>query len=157
MEQIAGGKLASGATVILTEEEINSYLRYDYAAEMPAGITQPHFRLEPDRVIGSAIVDFAEYQVGRGVSPGPILAWLLRGKRRVEAACRYTSGDGQGRADIEWARIGGIPISGSAVHFLIEQLVEPRYPAAVVGRPRPLGFNLEQVRIERGRAVARVK
>ncbi len=151
--RIASEQLSPGAVVAFTEDEVNSYLRYDYAAEIPAGISQPSFRFEPDRIVGKAVVDFLEWQIERGASPGLLLRWLLRGKRPVEAAARYTSADGWGRADVEWARIGGMTLSGEAVHFLIEHLVRPRYPPAVAGQKHPLGHNLRQVRFERGRAV----
>lgn len=154
LQEIADGRLRSGARIVLTEDEINSYLRYDYAVEIPAGLTQPHVRLEADRVIGSATVDFLEWQAGRGSSPGPLLAWLLRGKRPVDVTCRYVSSDGFGQADVEAVSIGGVPISASAIEFLIDNLVAPRYPEAVVGRRVALGFHLKQVRIEQGRAVA---
>ena len=153
LELIAKEKTRPGTSIILTEDEINSYLRYDYAQEIPAGISQPHIRLEPDRVLGSATVDFLEWQVQKGASPGLLLTWLLRGKRPVEAVCRYTSSNGHGQTDVESVKISGVAISSAAVAFLIENLVRPRYPAAVVGRPAPLGFHLKQVRVERGRAV----
>lgn len=153
LDRIAEEKMAPGSSVVLTEDEINSFLRYDYAADLPKGISQPRIHLEPDRVLGTATVDFLEWQSQTGASPGPLLWWLLRGKRPVEAVCRYTSSKGYGRADVESVKISGVPISGSAVNFLIENLVTPRYPAAVVGRPTPLGFHLQQVRVEKGRAV----
>ena len=153
LERIADEKLRPGETVILTQDEVNSYLRFDYASEIPAGITDPDIRLDPDRVTGAATVDFLEWQVERGASPGVLLSWLLRGKRRVEAVCHYTSKDGYGQVDVESVKIGGVPLSGAAVAFLIDNLVQPRYPAAVVGRPVQLGLNLKQVRIERGKAV----
>jgi hypothetical protein len=153
-DRLASEKLPAGTTIVVSEDEINSYLRYDYAKEIPRGISQPYFRLEPDRIYGNAMVDFLEWQAERGASPGPLLAWLLRGQRRVEAQCRYTSSDGWGRVEVEWARISGVPISGGAVHFLVEHVVRPRYPPAVLGQPHRLGYNLEQVRIERGRAAA---
>jgi hypothetical protein len=139
--------------VILTQDEINSYLRYDYASEVPAGVTDPNLRLEPDRVTGTATVDFLEWQVQKGASPGFLLSWLLRGKRRVEVVGRWTSAEGYGLADIESVTIGSVPVSGGAVKFLIDNLVRPRYPGAVVGERVALGYHLRQVRIERGRAV----
>lgn len=151
--RIAEEKMPAGTTVVLTEDEINSYLRYDYADQLPAGLSDPNFRLEPDRVTGSVTVDFLEWQMQKGAQPGLLLSWLLRGKRRVEAVSRWTSANGKGQADIESVRIGAVPISSSAVTFLIENLVQPRYPDAVVGRPVSLGFHLKQVRIEQGRVM----
>ena len=152
-ERLGGQKLPPGSQVSFSEEEINSYLRYDCAPEIPAGISQPNFRFEPDRIVVKAVVDFLEWQVERGASAGLLLRWLLRGKRPVEATARYTSADGWGRADVERARIGSLMLSGEAVHFLVEHLVRPRYPPAVVGQKHALGYNLRQVRFERGRAV----
>lgn len=153
LDRIAGEKLPPGSTLVLTEDEINSYFRYDFAADIPKGITDPHFRLEPDRVTGTATIDFGEWRAQNGGKSGPLLGLLLRGQRPVEAVCRYTSAHGYGQADIESVSIGGVSIAGAAVTFLIQNLVQPRYPEAVVGRPAPLGYKLEQVRIEQGRAV----
>lgn len=153
LEIIGEQKMRPGSSLVLTQDEINSFLRYDYAAGIPAGVTEPHLRLEPDRVIGTATVDFVEWQAERGGSPGLLLGWLLRGKRRVEAVCRYTSANGQGQVDVESVTIGGVTLSAGAVDFLIDHVIRPRYPAADVGRPAPLGHSLKQVRVERGRAV----
>jgi len=153
LQRIMEQKLAPGASVILSQDELNSYLRYDGASELPPGLSKPQFHLEKDRVRASAWVDFLEWKAATGSSPGPVLSWLLKGKRRVEAVCRYTSADGWGQVDIERVVIGGVPVAGSAVTFLIERMVQPSYPDAVVGRRTKLGYNLRQVRVESGRAV----
>jgi hypothetical protein len=153
LERIEAGKLRPGETVVLTEDEINSYLRYDYAAEIPAGLSDPHLRGEAGRVHGDLLVDFVEWRSARGESPGPLVAWLLRGKRRVEVTARWRSGNGRGQVDIESVRIGGVPISPALVTWLIENVVQPRYPEVVVGQPVELGYSLREVRIEPGRAV----
>lgn len=153
LERIAEGKLPAGSSVVLTEDEINSYLHYDFAPQIPAGVTQPRIRLELDRVMGTATVDFLKWQVQKGASPGFLLRWLLSGERPVEVVCRYKSANGSGQVDVESVKISGVPISASAITFLIENLVQPRYPEAVVGRPVPLGYGLKQVRIEHARAV----
>jgi len=153
LEQIEEGKLPPGAKVILSEDEINSYLRYDYAPEIPKGLSDPHIRLEPDRVYGDVLVDFVEWKAAQGEEPGMLLAFLLRGKKRVEVVARWRSGEGKGRADIEQVKIGGIPVSAAVVTFLIENVVQPRYPEAVVERPVELGYGLREIRVERGRAI----
>ncbi len=157
IDRILEEKMAPGSSLVLSGDEINSCLRYDYADVVPAGVTQPNLHLEPDRVTGTAMVDFAEWQSQSGGSPGLLLGWLLRGKRRVEVACRYTSADGYGRVDVESVRIGGSAVSAEAITFLINNLVQPRYPEAVVGRSVPLAYRLKQVRIEQGRAVVVAK
>jgi hypothetical protein len=151
------GRVPPGTAVVFTEDEINSYLRYDYASEMPPGLSDPHIRFEPDRVVGDVLVDFVEWRSATGVQPNWLLSWLLRGKRRVDVTARFTSWEGNGQVDLESVEIEGVPISASAVRFLIENVVQPRYPEAVVGRPVPLGYRLKQVRIEPGRAVAQTR
>jgi hypothetical protein len=147
----------SGSQISFTQDEINSYLQYDFASEIPAGVSDPFIRLERDRVAGRALVDFNEWQAAKGEQPNPLLAWMLRGQRRVDVVCRYTSANGMGQVDVESVRIGDVSIAPSLVTFLIENVVQPRYPAAVVGRPVPIGHNLRQVRLEPGRAVAVVQ
>ncbi len=153
LDRIAAGKLAPGATVVLTEEEINSYLRYDYSEEIPAGLSDPHIRMDQGRVAGDVQVDFAEWKAAKGESPGMLLGFLLRGKKRVDVVARWKSGEGRGQVDIEQVKIAGTPLSAAVVTFLIENLVEPRYPEAVVGRPVEWGYGMREVRIERGRTV----
>jgi hypothetical protein len=157
LELIEKQQAPSGARIVFSQDEINSYLRYDFAPEIPPGVTDPFIRLEAGRVIGRAMVDFAEWQAANGESPGPLIGWMLRGRRQVEVTCRYTSRDGTGQVEVESVRIGDVPIAPSVVTFLIEHVVQPRYPAAVVGRPAPIGYNLREVRIEPGRAVAVVR
>ena len=57
-----------------------------------------------------------------------LLGWLLRGERQVDVVCRYTSSEGEGRVDLESVRISNVPISAGVVNFLIEEVVQPRYP-----------------------------
>jgi hypothetical protein len=153
IERLANLEAAPGSHVILTQDEINSYLRYDFASQIPAGITDPDIRLDADRVTGHATVDFAEWQAAKGKSPGMLMGLLLRGQRRIEVVCHYTSANGSGRVDIESVRIANVSVSPAVVNFLMEEVVQPRYPAAVAGRPAPLDYNLRQVKIEPGRAV----
>ena len=153
LDRIEAGKTAPGERVVLTEDEINSYLRYDYASEMPSGLSDPRIRLEPELVLGEVVVDWVEWQSARGEPPGALLALLLRGKRRVEVVGRWRSGAGKGQVDIESVRIGGARVPASLVTFLIENVVQPRYPEAVVGRPVELGYGLEEVRVERERVI----
>ena len=153
IERLGNLKAAPGSRVILTQDEINSYLHYDFASEIPPGLTDPDIRLDADRVTGHATVDFAEWQAANGESPGMLMGLLLRGQRRIEVVCRYTSANGSGRVDIESVRIANVSVSPTVVNFLMEEVVQPRYPAAVVGRPVPLDYNLRQVKIEPGRAV----
>jgi hypothetical protein len=157
IERLGNLKAAPGSRVILTQDEINSYLRYDFASEIPAGVTDPDIRLEADRVTGHATVDFAEWQAARGESPGMLMGLLLRGQRRIEVVCHYTSANGTGRVDIESVRIANVTVSPAVVNFLMEEVVQPRYPAAVVGRAVPLDYHLQQVKIEPGRAVFLVR
>lgn len=72
------------------------------------------------------------------------------GQPREHALERMTRA---GRVDIESVRIANVSVSPAVVNFLMEEVVQPRYPAAVVGRPAPLDYNLRQVKIEPGRAV----
>ena len=97
-----------------TQDETNSYLKYQAGDLLPTGLTQPELTmLGQGRVAGKAIVDLDIVRQKQGSG-----GWLdptsyLTGKLLVTASGRVITGDGKGRFELERAEVSGITIPKS--------------------------------------------
>ena len=151
--RITSEQLGAGESVTLTEDEINSLLRYDSELDIPEGVRDLEVSLDNNRADVRARVDMSKMQSAGGRDPGFLIRMLLSGEKQVRATCHYTSSQGEGRVDLEWVEIDGTRISGWILDLLISSYVVPRVPEFEPGKPMPLRHNLRQIRLEPGRAV----
>ena len=151
--RVASKQLRAGETVTLTEDEINSFFRYDPELDIPEGVRDLEVTLEDNRCEVRARVDMSKMQSSGGGDPGLLVRMLLSGERVVRATCRYTSGQGEGLVDLESVEIDGTRISGRVLDWLISSYVAPWIPEFEPGKPMPLPHNLREIRLESGRAV----
>ena len=151
--RITSEQLGAGESVILTEDEINSLLRYDSELDVPEGVRDLKVSLDNNRGELRARVDMSKMQSRRGGDPGFLVRLLLSGERELRAICHYTSSQGEGRIDLESVEIDGTRISGWILDLLVSSYVVPRVPEFEPGRSIPLPHNLRQIRLEPGRAV----
>lgn len=122
-------------SVDLTDAEVNSYLRYGAAAQVPVGITEPTLSaLGNGRVGGRAIVDLdaVRQQKQRG--------WMdplsyLSGKVPITAEGTLTTSNGTGRFQLESAELSGVGVP----KFVLQELLSyySRTPEA------PEGINMD--------------
>jgi hypothetical protein len=153
LDRISSEKLGKGESVILTADEINSFLRYDSEVDIPEGVDDLEVSLDNDRGEVRARIDMSKMQAPAGGSAGFLIQMLLSGERNVRAICHYTSGQGEGSIVVESVEIDGTRISGSILDLLISSYVVPKVPEFEPGRPMPLPHNLREIRLEPGRAV----
>ena len=151
--RITSEKLGAGESVTLTEDEINSLLRYDSELDVPEGVRDLKVSLDNNRGEVRARVDMSRMQSAEGRDLGFLVRMLLSGEREVRASGHYTSSQGEGRIDLESVEIDGKRISGWILDLLISSYVVPWVPEFEPGRPMPLPHNLRQIRLEPGRAV----
>src|SRR6476661_5525147 len=103
----------------VSDAEVNSYLRYLAADQIPVGIVEPVLSALGDgRVSGRAVVDLdaVRKQKQRG--------WLdplayMGGQLPVTAAGRLTTKDGKGQFELESAEIKGLPIPKAVLQELL--------------------------------------
>ena len=105
LERISSESMESGETIVLTEDEINSFLRYDYP-EMPEGVRDLQIRLLKDTGVAHGFIDLSKLQSGESSFATFWLA-AFRGERELKATCRYTSADGQAVVALESAELDG--------------------------------------------------
>ncbi len=153
LERVTEGELEPSETVELTEAEINSFLHYEYAREMPDGVRGLRVRFEPDIGVVNAMVDFQKLASNSSDGPGRFLLWMLSGEREVVARTRYVSSNGEARVDIESFKVNGREMKGPLLDWLVNTYVAPNMDGFELGEPVQLGHNLDQVRLERAKAV----
>jgi hypothetical protein len=73
---------------------------------------------------------------------------LLEGERPVSVTARIRSSAGQATVDVQRVEVSGVGIDGRTLDFLIEHILLPLYPNAVVGRPFELGHHIERLDVD---------
>jgi hypothetical protein len=103
-----------------------------------------------DTATGSALIDFVKLRSAQGKPPNWLLRTLLQGEHEVEVTTRVRSGNGSATVDVERVEIEGVPISGAALDFIIENYLLPNYPEAKVGRPFTLAKGVDRIEVHPG-------
>jgi hypothetical protein len=65
----------------------------------------------------------------------------------VSVTARIRSAGGRATVDLQRVEISGVAIDGRTLDFLVENILLPLYPDAVVGRPFVLGHRIERLEI----------
>jgi hypothetical protein len=150
LERVSNSLMEPGEVVQLTDEEINSFLHYDYAKEMPEGVRGVRVKFERD--IG-VVNGFADLSKMPATGATRFLLMMLSGERPFEARVRYVATKGMARVDVESFKIDGREMKGAILDWVINTYVAPNMEGFELGKPTPLGNNLDQIRLERGLAV----
>lgn len=141
----------SANRISFSSEEINAYVQTELPEVAPKGIRDPHVVLNGNnKATGSAQVDFIRLRSAQGRTSNWLLRKLLEGEHEVKVTTRISSGKGQATVDIEEVQVGGLPISGAALDFLINNYLKPNYPEAKIGRPFRLHSKVERIEVKPG-------
>lgn len=145
-------RAAQPQTIPVTDAEVNSYLRYLAADQIPVGIVEPVLNALGDgRVGGKAIVDLdaVRKQKQRG--------WLdpmgyLTGRLPVTAAGRLTTKDGKGQFQLESADISGVTVPKAVLQELVSYYSRtPENPAGIdMDAPFELPARIREIRVGSG-------
>jgi hypothetical protein len=104
---------------IVTEPEVNAYLRYHGKTVLPVGVIDPYvYALGAGRLSGIATVDLDAVRLSR---PRGLLdpAQLLRGRVPVSATGVLRSNNGEFRFDLESATVAGLSVPKSLLQELV--------------------------------------
>ncbi len=156
LDRIARSALESGETIVLSEDELNSFLRYDGAAGIPPGIDDVAVRLRDGGATIDAVVD--PEAAGASLEDAPLFIRLLAsGARKVSADIVYEAGAGAGAARVAAVRIEDFTLSGDALDWFLAALAPEPLRPYLAGRPIPLASGIDAVRIAPGRIVLTAK
>lgn len=152
LDRISLGEMDPGEQITLTQNEINSFLAYDYAGLIPEGIRNLHVELESDTGIVTGRADFSQLGEAQDAATR-LLLMMLRGEHDFVARVRYVSSGGQARADVDSFQLDGRELKGPILDWIVKNYVATDLEGFALGEPAPLGNNLEQIRLETGQAV----
>jgi hypothetical protein len=153
---VAQRKAPAGLTTPLTQREVNSYLRYDLAPQVPVGITEPVITiLGEGRLLGEAVVDLDA--VSRANPPKGFFdpMRLLTGRVPVRVQGVLVTSRGTGQFTLESATISGVPVPKTVLQTLVSHYSRsPENPDGIgLDDPFALPAAIREIRVEPGRAL----
>jgi len=137
---IASDHLRAAARVDFSAAELSAYA----LREVPAGVRNPKLQLLPhSQVTGAALIDFGKLRRAQGQELGWLMSKLLDGERPVSVTVQIHSSGGTARVDVLRVEVSGIEIDGKVLDFLIQDVLLPLYPNAMVARTFPLSHHID--------------
>ncbi|MEO5824182.1 MAG: hypothetical protein ABIT71_27045 [Vicinamibacteraceae bacterium] len=146
----------AGLTTPLTQREVNSYLRYDLASQVPVGIAEPVITIVGEgRLMGEALVDLDA--VSRANPPKGFFdpMRLLTGRLPVRIQGVLVTSRGSGRFTLEQASVAGVPVPKSVLQTLVSHYSKSNDNPDGVGLDDPFALPaaIREIRVEPGRAI----
>jgi hypothetical protein len=148
----ASARAAQPIATPVSDVEVNSYLRYLAADQIPVGIVEPVLSALGDgRVSGRAVVDLdaVRKQKQRG--------WLdpmsyLSGRLPVTASGRLSTKDGKGQFQLESADISGVTVPKAVLQELVTYYSRtPENPEGIdMDAPFELPARIREIRVGTG-------
>ncbi len=152
LRRIEGGELASGETVVLLEDELNAYLQYTGAGQLPAGVRDPSLQLRAGGAIVQAVIDLE--QAGASLEQLPVvLRLLLRGTRSIAVDVDYQASDGSLAVRPVSLKVEDLALEGSVLKWFLEAFAPPEWQPYLDGERIELQSGVSDIRVEPGRAV----
>ncbi len=141
---------------ILTEGEVNSYLRFRAGSQLPVGVTDPSIGIQGQgRLNGRAVVDLDVIREKKSSGGWFDPTSYLTGRLPVTASGVLHTKDGQGRFVLETAEVSGIPIPKTflqeIVSFYTRTDDNPR--GINIDDPFALPAEIRSIAVDKGRAI----
>jgi hypothetical protein len=157
MELSATGPTKSGSLspVVITDDEVNSYIKYDRPTFLPRGVRDLDIHFKPDGIHGAANVNFDELkpsqQSGSMLGAG-LLATIFRGNQHLSALGVLETEGGTGTLTIKDVQIGSTKLSDWLVNWLIQTYVESEYKIDL-SKPFLLPNHVTHIEFAPGKAI----
>ena len=116
--------------IVVTETEVNSYLKYDRPEFLPPAVSHLVIHLKPEGIYGESNVNFDQLQSGQPAANDlgtKLVASIFRGDQRVTALAKIASSNGTGKLTIQDVHVGSMALSDWLVNWLIQTYVESQY------------------------------
>jgi hypothetical protein len=148
IDLLRNDRVGPGATVTLSQGEVNAYVRGQVAKVARAGVRDARVVLGVNRATGYAQVDFPKLRQAQGQPMNRFLAWLVGGERPVRVDARITSSQGKMTVDLERVEVSGMALSGDALEWLIQKFLWRYYPDAKIGKAFELDHSIDRLEID---------
>ena len=157
MELSTTGPVKSGSlkSIVFTDDEVNSYIKYDRPAFLPAGVQDLNFHFKPDGIHGAANVNFDQLKPSQqpgGQLGASLLASIFQGTQHLSALGVLQSKDGTGTLAIKDVHIGSTTLSDWLVNWLIQTYVESEYKIDL-SKPFLLPNHVTHIEFAPGKAI----
>ena len=158
LADITGREAAPAVTdqpVVILQREINAYLRFQGAPELPAGVTDPDVALRNGGAVAvRATVDLSVVRDARPRGPFDPLRYF-GGRFPVTADSVVRTQGGMAHVDVESITIGGVPMPSSVFAELVRYYSRSeQYPDGVdVREPFDLPYGMSELRVEHEQVV----
>lgn len=140
----------------ISEREVNAYLAYELAADLPAGVGEPSVTiLGPNRLAGRAVVDLDRLRAAIRPTSRLDPLYYLTGRLPVGATGRLSTRGGVAQFEVESADIAGVPIP----KLVLQQIVgyysrSAEHPAGIrLDTPFQLPAGIREIQVDRGQAI----
>ena len=151
-ERIAGSGYPSGTAVTISQDEINSYLRFDGAARVPEGISDLEVEFREGGAIVSASVDLEKASSATEGLP-VLMRLLIRGERAVVVDVDYSVEDGTAAARLVSVTIDDARFEGAVLSAVIAALAPVELSPYFEGDKTVRQQGVREARLEPGKAV----
>ena len=151
----SGQKSERARETTITEDEVNSWLRFSAGDKVPTGVTEPTITIRGEgRLHGRAIVDLDA--VRRKNSSGGLFdpRSYLTGRLPVTATGTLEATEGRGKFTLETATISGVPIPKSFLQELLSYYSRnDDYPNGInMDDPFDLPAEIQRIDVQPGKA-----
>jgi hypothetical protein len=142
-------------SIVVTDREVNSYLKYDRPAFLPPGVTNLVIHFKPEGIYGESNVNFDTVKPAQQSANDfgtKILASIFSGNQKVTALGKIASSNGTGKLTIQDVHVGSVALSDWLVNWLIQTYVESQYHVDL-NKPFLLPANVTRIEFAPGKAI----
>ena len=130
----------------LSEDEVNTYLRYSRVAKPRPGLDSMNVRFVSDNYVSTVtVIDFDMVEAARPGTVPMLLRPFLSGKKEVRIDVRIHASDGFGTFSVEKAYFEGVPLPAVLAETMINVLGARQVEKFDTSKPVPLPFGLERI------------
>lgn len=148
-------KSSSWRPIVFTDNEVNSFIKYDRPPFLPPSVRDLEIHFKPDGIHGAANVNFDELkpsQQSENPLASRLLASIFKGTQHLTALGALESKDGTGTLTIKDVHIGSTALSDWLVNFLIQTYVQSEYKVDL-SKPFLLPDHVTHVEFAPGQAI----
>jgi len=148
------GKASAARNTQVTDNEVNSYLKFLAGSQVPVGIVDPTLHAVGNgRVTGRAMVDLDAVRTQKKRAWTDPLGYLT-GRLPVTAAGTLTTKDGMGKFELESAEVSGVTVPKSLLQELLSFYSKtPQTPSGInMDDPFELPSAIREIKVGQGTA-----
>jgi len=148
LDLISALKVKPGASVELSPQEINGWVREKRPKSIPQGLRNERIDLGSGTADGTGLIDLLKLGEAKGREINRFIGMLIEGERPLKISIRVESSNGRCTVFLTRVELSGIPVEGSILDFLIKNFFAPRYPDAKINQPFDLDFNIDRIDVQ---------